>query len=321
MIATCFVIHVPAFAIDSMAEAFADQADLCMNRGEFGHAADLYLQAIQHEVKDPNDELDWARLHNQLGRCYLKMNKSEAQRKAFYAAGREMLNEKQCLECAEAEIMEALKLKELRGNDATDFIYIAESLEALAKVSFDQNILPKSEGLYRRALRIRESKEGKECRNCGTSYEGLGDVLLNTKLYKDSERHYMTALRIYKRDAARNGLKIAMCEHSLAIMYYRWSKWSSAGKYYDFAVAGYKRLLPNAEAARLLKNLRDQELADFPEAAYGQAREELKEFLGKSKRPAATLCALLRNMIAAAKRYGKYDDAKKLQDMLKRSGC
>ena len=47
----------PVLAIDSVAEAYAAQAKRCFDRGQIWHATRLYKDAIDHEVKDENDEL------------------------------------------------------------------------------------------------------------------------------------------------------------------------------------------------------------------------------------------------------------------------
>lgn len=320
LVTMCMFACAPSWSIDSMAEAFAAQADLCVKRGEFGKAASLYLQAIEQQVKDPNDELDIAKLHNQLGRCFIKLSKIDAQRASFYAASGRSFGSDECLNQARIEIQEALRLQESRGNDSTEFLYIAESLEILAKVLFDTNQLSESEALYRRALSIRESKEGKECLSSAACYEGLGDVLSMSRLYKDAETNYKTALRIYERGGTQNSMKIAMVNHSLSIMYYRWHKLSAAGKYYDIAVAQYKAQISNQEAARLLKKLKEQDLPFLPVEVYGQAYKELKEFNEKAVRPKPTQIALIRNVIAASKRLGKFDEAKQLEEILKRLG-
>lgn len=285
-------------AIDSVAEAYAAQAARCYSRGEVLHAAELYEKAINEEVDDANDELYRARLHNSLGECYLRLyvitkRSGDSKLAADY------------LDKAEKEIKEALRIKETRGNDQTDFLYIAVSLEDLGLVLSEADRVVEAEALYRKALEIRESKEGKDSKNTAVDYFGLGDVLAHQpNLFKESESNYMTALRIFRSSGST--LMAAKTHERLALLYAaRPGKMAAAGKQYDAALAIYVRQLPRSE-----KRLREmkQRLRDIPPLALSDAVANLEAFYRKAAKPRAVHIALFDEAIRSARRNGSKAD-------------
>lgn len=292
-------------AQDSMAEAFADQGKRCLARGQVWEAVRLFDQAIDKEEKDANDELYIARLHNDVGECYRRLAVDAAQRaKVDDPVYREYTPEK-WLALAEKNLQYSLTIKERRSNDRTDFLYIARGLENLAKVYSELNRNTEAEALYRKALGIRESKEGKESCSSASDYLYLGDVLCDMSQYKDAESNYVIALRIFRRCNKPDDAVLGVCHQHLAVLYYKWRRLSGAGRHYDEALRIFTRNLPSTK--NNLDNLK-REMTDFPIESYSQSFEEWREFVEKNTANKVTQVGLLRNLLAACRRLGRDGD-------------
>lgn len=311
------VFVLPSIAQDSMAEAFADQGKRCLERGQVWEAVKQFEKALAEESKvenkDENDELYIARLYNDLGECYRRLAADAAQRAKIDDPTLQGSNKKVWLDKAEEKLRQSLEIKEARSHSRTDFLYIARGLENLARVYSDLDRNTDAEACYRKALLIRESKEGKESASSASDYLYLGDVLCDMGQYKEAEGNYTIALRIYRRSSKIDDPVLGVCHQHLAAMFYRWRKLASAGKYYDEAVRIYTKNLPATK--KNLANLKG-EMSDFPIEAYSQACEEWREFVSKNVANRITQVGLLRNLYGASKRLGP-DGALWAQDVLK----
>lgn len=307
------------FAQDSMAEAFADQGRRCLMRGQVWEAAKLFEKAIEKEVPDSNDELYFARLHNDLGECYRRLAIDASQRAKIDDPMLRELSPEMWLARAEKNLMHSLDIKEAKSHERTDFIYIARGLENLAKVYSGLNRNTEAEAIYRKALLIRESKEGKESCSSASDYLYLGEVLCDMAQFKDAETNFVIAMRIFKRCNKVDDPIIGACHQRFAVLYYKWRKLSNAGKHYDEAVRIYTKNLPGT--AKNLQAIKT-ELSDFPVESYSQSFEEWREFVAKSTSDRVTQAGLLKNLYLASKRLGKDGDgwAKDLSNQLKSLG-
>lgn len=299
-----FSFFPPSIALDSMAEAYASQANHCYKRGETWRAAILYKQAIQEEEKDDNDELYIASLHNNLGECYRRLAKDPGQRSRFELETMGIPGAPiDYLQLAADELVESLRIKELKATATTDYIYIAIGLENLAAVYAAQNRLTESEALYRRVIRIRESKEGKDSNNCASAYLGIGDNLSHghTHLYHEAEQSYLKALSLYRQSVPSSDPILGVCHQKLATLYYKWNKPSEAGSHYDSAFQLYQKNLPHT--LMNLNNLKS-ELADLPIAVFGQLRTDFENICKEKSPNQAQYLQLLKQLVAAARRLG-----------------
>jgi|GEM_PF-6680189 len=294
----------PVLAIDSVAEAYAAQAKRCFDRGQIWHATRLYKDAIDHEVKDENDELYVATLRNNLGECYRRLALDEKQR-AQYDLGDGPISAEDCSLKAESELKTALEKKEERAGSRTDFLYIAKGLENLAAVYLERSVpkLTDAEALYRKALAIRESKDGIDNVGCASDYLKLGDILLSGDQYSESIANYKKALSIYSKTGTLRDPVLGVCHQKIAIVYNKWNKIAQAGQHYDKAVLVFNANLPTT--AKHLEILKERDLPDFPQISLGQADAELREFSAKGNKNPVVYRSLLVNEIAAAKRNGK----------------
>lgn len=301
------VLTFPArvLAQDSMAEAFADQGRRCLIRGQVWEAAKLFEKAIEKEVPDSNDELYFARLHNDLGECYRRLATDASQRAQIDDPTLRELGPEMWLARAEKHLMHSLNIKEAKSHDRTDFIYIARGLENLAKVYSELNRNTEAEAIYRKALLIRESKEGKESCSSASDYLYLGEVLCDMSQYKDAETNLVIAMRIYKKCNKADDPVIGACHQRFSVLYYKWRKLANAGKHYDEAVRIYTKNLP--ATAKNLQAIK-KELSDFPVESYSQSFEEWREFVAKNTSDRVTQVGLLKNLFLASKRLGKDGD-------------
>lgn len=297
--------NLPAWAIDSVAEAFAMQAKRCFDRGQVAQATRLYQDAINQEVKDENDELYVAALRNNLGECYRRLALDEKERTRYDGN----LSADECSQRAEDELKVALEKKEEKAGTRTDFLYIAKSLENLASVYLQRSV-PRptdAEALYRKALSIREDKEGKGSPDCASDFLGLGDALTAGDQFSEALENYKKALAIYRKSGIPNDPILGACHQRMAIMYYKWNKLAAAGQHYDNAIAIFTKNLP--KTSKNLDLFKNRDLPDFPQQAFGQAHQELEEFSQKSPRSPIVYRTLLKNAIAGAKRLGKQGEA------------
>lgn len=297
--------------VDSIAEAYASQASRSLGRGEIWNAIRLYQQAIEQEQKDDNDELYIAKLHNDLGESYRRLADDKYQRQM---SG---LTVDECLENAENFLKQALVIKEATSHDRTDFIYIALSLENLALVYSARNKLSEAEALLRKALYIRETKEGKDGENSASTFLYLGDVLTKNSYFHEAEKNYSKAMSIYRRKDAVDSPIVGVCNQRLAIMYYQWNKLARAGEKYDLAITAFKKHLPSTE--RNLDKLK-AELPNIGIESYGQALAELKQNSAKKPVPRDIQISLLKNFRAAARRTDSVDDVKYIDKKLRELG-
>jgi len=306
----------PAFGqrkIDSIAEAYASQASRSLARGEIANATTLYLKAIEQEQKDANDELYIAKLHNDLGECYRRLAHDRKERQILG------LTPDECLKQAEELLHQSLVIKELRSRDRTDFIYIALTLENLAQVHLERHNLAECEALLRKAILIRESKEGKDTPNCASAYLYLGDALKRGGTFGEAEQNYQKALAIYRRSSSATDPVLGVCHHRLALLFYESNKVARAGEQYDLAVSFYKKNLPST--ARNLQKLTEEDLPHLPVESYGQAYMELLENTNKPTPPPPSVYkSLLKNLLAACRRNGANADAKLVEEKLAKFG-
>lgn len=299
------IVNLPALAIDSVAEAFAMQAKRCVDRGQIAQATRLYQDAINQEVKDDNDELYVAALRNNLGECYRRLALDERQRNLVDGN----LSADDCSQRAEDELKTALEIKEIKAGTRTDFLYIAKSLENLASVYLQRSV-PRptdAEALFRKALSIREDKEGKGSPDCASDFLGLGDALTAGDQFSEALENYKKALEIYTRSSIVYDPILGVCHQRMAVMYYKWNKLPAAGQHYDNAVAIYTKNLP--KTSKNLDVLKNRDLPDFPQIAFSQAHRELEEYSQKPQRNPTIYRTLLKNAIAGAKRLGKQGEA------------
>ncbi len=310
---TLFVFGGSAFAkIDSIAEAYASQASRSLGRGEVWNAIRLYQQALEQEMKDDNDELYIAKLHNDLGECYRRLADDKYQRQM---SG---LSPDDCLANAENYLKQALEIKEATSRDRTDFLYIALSLENLALVYSARNNLSEAEALLRKALYIRETKEGPDSQNSASTHLYLGDILTKNSYFHEAEKNYSKAIAIYRKKEAADAPIVGVCNQRLAVMFYQWNKLARAGEQYDLALNSFKKHLPST--SRNLEKLK-AELPNIGIESYGQALRELKQ--NSDKKPVVprdVQISLMKNIRAAARRTDKAEDVKYFDKKLRELG-
>jgi tetratricopeptide (TPR) repeat protein len=287
-----------AMALNSMAEAYADQGNQCYSRQEFGKAAMLFDKAVKEEESHENDQLFKARLYNNLGSCYLKLAEDKKQA-AIYESSVVSNGSFDYLELAKTNLMESLRIKEEKSDSKTDFIYIAKSLENLARVFYESNQTADAEALFRKAMKIRESKEGADSPELASDYLSLGDVLShdNPSLFKEAEGCYLTALQRYRKASKVSDPVIGKCHEQLAILYFKWNKVVLAGDHYDEALRIYKTNQPTTSPNL---NALLSELRDLPVVAYSSLCSQLQQ---KQANKVAR-SELFRDMIKAANRLG-----------------
>lgn len=297
--------------IDSMAEAFAAQAKRCWERGETAHAVKLYKQALDHEVKDDNDELYKALLYNNLGECYRRVADQPSQLSLMEPdeAAREV-----CLGKAEENLKNALRIKEAKSSSSTNFIYIARSIENLASVYKTQNQTMEAEALYRKAIAIREEKEGKGATSCASDYLAIGEILTTDRHFNEALEALKKSLALYTATSSPNDNVLGICHQKIAYLYLNWNKLALAGDEYDKAVQIFSR--NQATARKYLGNL-EKSMPDFPLHAYSDACAEVEKIETEASPSIATKRARMAILLKAARRYKRpANEIKFFQDQL-----
>jgi CHAT domain-containing protein/Tfp pilus assembly protein PilF len=119
---------------------------------------------------------------------------------------------------------------------------VAGSLNGLANVYQSQGRYADAEGLYQRALAIKEKALGANHPNVATTLNNLANVYQLQGKYADAAATYQRALAIYEKALGANHPDVAVTLNNLAVVY------ESQGKYAD-AEGLYRRALAIEEKA------------------------------------------------------------------------
>jgi tetratricopeptide (TPR) repeat protein len=203
----CVFLAVPAcIAVDSMAEAYLEHGKRAYDRGDLMAAKRLFNMAAVNAVKTYDSPLHMASIFNNAGEVYRKLYELKG---PSYAIDEEDLNTVRLLSSQltvdpvdlrnkdiGAELMvgwylkRALEIKEAQlGTFSLD---VARSLENLASLyqGTDRedaiSRLDEAEALFRKALKIRETKEGSHSMSLGSISFRLG-IVLKKRAFKHTD--------------------------------------------------------------------------------------------------------------------------------------
>ncbi|MBP7863171.1 tetratricopeptide repeat protein [bacterium] len=218
---------------------------------------------------------------------------------------------------AQAETMYQAALWEAeRTNDPST---IANCLDRLAEVLFDQGKYVESEPIYKRALEIREQQLGPHNEEIVQSLNNLSAVYFFQEKFELAEPLCVRLTEIYERVLGNDNPEVATSYNNLALLY-------TAQKKYHPAESLYKRSLElktnlygdkHPEVGDILQNLGtlyfNQERYADAETLLKQSLSILENALGEGH---ADLEILLVNLAQVLEHNGKYLDSSKIYEKI-----
>lgn len=281
-------------AQDALAEAYVVQGRRAYQRGDYDEAVRLFEKArTSFEAISTNLEtLDIAALYNDLGQAYRRTGS---------------------FQMAEACLQSSIKLKEkLLG---TNSIRVAQSLENLAEVYIDDSENPKyaeAEALLRKAITIRNWKQGKGTVDTANDYLKLGEIYEN-KLYDYDAaiKSINTAKSLWSRSFGARDPRIGKCHHYIARSCMKKNSLKEALANYDKAYSIYSKHLPSTKSniEQLKTELR--EAIDLEKTEAFNKLTERRNELGQDNKNVALLPDFTRARQAAF-RSGDLEEGKHL---------
>ena len=212
---------------------------------------------------------------------------------------------------AEAEILE----KEVKRRFGENHANYAVALNNLAIVYKAQGKYADAEGLYRRALAIREKVLGSSHADVAGTLSNLANVYSAQGKYADAEGLYRRALAIYEKALGASHPDVAGTLNNLALVYQAQGKYANAEGLYKRALAVYEKALgaDHPDVAQTLNNLAvvHGSLGKYAQAEglYRRALAIREKALGVSHPDIAPTLIGLANIYRA---QGKYADAEGL---------
>jgi tetratricopeptide (TPR) repeat protein len=293
-----------------------EEGKRAFDAGDFRGAKKLFKQAKDLQVTPYKDQLYLASLLNNLGECYRKLAADPAytpdtndQEEKNITSNRDLYA------VAESYLKDSIAIKEKALGRYS--VVLATGLENLGSVYLDDDQLEESEALFRKALAIREEKQGLGHCDTASDYVRLGEIALNDarRSYVEAAKDYKTALRIYEHCSKPNEAILGTCHGKLALTYYTMNQLEDACEHYDIALSIFAMHLPKTKSQ--LDALKS-ELQQLPQDMYAKAANELRDM--KSSLPARSpqLIPFLKKLDLAARRAGKLDDAAYSERYLKR---
>ncbi len=297
---------IPGICLDSVGEAYMEQADRASKRGDYKAAKKLLKKASRETSNPYQDKLYLGRLYNDLGECYRKLaddpnytpDPSDDEEQG-------LSSHRDLIPLAERYLDKSLEIKE--GLLGTQSIVLAAGLENLAELYLEDNKLDESEALYRKAIGIRQYKAG--ARNCDSAsdYLRLGDICahVNRHSYAEAIQNYEKAMSLWLTCSKPNEPVIGKCHQQMAMLYSRAGALSKAATQYDAAVSIYTQNLP---LTRMNLSYIKKQLPDLPQDVYMAAWSEYQNKKATLPPRSHKLIPYLQNIATAARRFGKTTD-------------
>jgi tetratricopeptide (TPR) repeat protein len=293
--------------LDSVGEAYMEQASRASARGDYKSAKKLLKMASKLTDNPYQDKLYLSRLFNDLGECYRKLMDD----KSYVADPDDPDEQSQSTpELAETYLRKSLEIKE--GLLGTNSIVLATGLENLAELYSTDNKYDEAEALYRKAIKIRDYKAGPKSYDSASDYYRLGEICNHSKRYPEAIESYEQAMSVWLKGSKANDPIIGKCHEKLAVVYRKTGPLSKEITHYDRAMAIYDQNLPGA---RLYINNMKKQLPDLPEEAYATAYSDWQNHrsIGSHNRK---MIPYYENMITAARRFGQTEDVKFFQSLI-----
>jgi tetratricopeptide (TPR) repeat protein len=307
LLIACLWLPQPALALDSLAEAYLDQGKVAYDKGKYWDAHKLFLKALEQAENIYGDKLYLAAVYTNLGNTYKQLHKLYQYKNTTYPFDQEPKPEgcdaTTVLGLAACYLKESLRLKEeVHG---TYSIWVARNLEDLANVYREDDKPVEAEALIRKAIKIREAKQGKGHCDSASDYFALGELFIVTKSFDSAEPALNTAIRIWTNCYGANHPTVGECHERLAKIYYQQNKLDQAIKEYDKGVAILSKKLPKYQ--KHLDEMK-RELYQIAMDSYTQAYDKVQKAKSADPYDQKAAVASLRELAKAAKRIGKQED-------------
>lgn len=335
-------VHMsPVCALDSLAEAYLEQGKAVYDRGDLIGAKRLFNQAAVHAVRTYDSPLHKASIFNNAGEVYRRL--FELKGRAYQPDEEDrataptlkvicpddpldsVIPEASAEWMAQRYLKMALEIKEeALGTFSLD---VARSMENLASLYLAMERTDEAEALLRKALKIRETKEGLQSPSIAPICFRLGKTL-KERSYKhsdetakaaaltDSIANFQRAKRLWASTGSTPELtaaaaqEISMCNYLLNCILGQPAQLNAAERSYDEAESQYLKNQP-----KLKKRYEEFKtvLRPVAEAIYQYWETKvLEQKTADGKLPPAAGDELVR-LMKAAKRLGKTQDYKDAQ--------
>ena len=338
-----FVTIPAAIGLDSLAEAYLEQGKVVYDRGDLMGAKRLFNQAAVHAVKTYDSPLHKASIFNNAGEVY---------RRLFELKGRNYQPDEEdrataptlkivcpndpldsILPEASAEWMAQRYLKlalEIKENTLGTFsLDVARSMENLASLYLAIERVDEAEALLRKALKIRETKEGLHSSSIAPICFRLGKALKDrsyrhsddnakSAALNDAVSNFQRAKRLWLSSNSAPELIAAACQETSFCHYLLFGLLGQpvsldlAERLYDESEQRYQKNLP-----RLKKRYDEFKSVLHPVAVEIELfweRKVLEQKTSDGRLPASAGDELVR-LMKAKKRLGKTEDYKEAQEL------
>jgi tetratricopeptide (TPR) repeat protein len=178
-----------------------------------------------------------------------------------------------------------IELKKILGNDHPD---IAQRLDDLAILYFNQERYEEAEPLYLQVLELRKKVFGSDNLHVATSLNNLAVLYSDQGRYEEAEPLYLQVLELRKKVLGNDHLDVAQSLNNLAALYFGQGRYEEAETLYLQALELRKKMLgsahPDVAQSLSLNNLAvlysGQRRYEKAETLYLQALELRKKALG-----------------------------------------
>jgi tetratricopeptide (TPR) repeat protein len=188
------------------------------DRGNFGEAERLLLEAVAIRERIVPDSSDLAATLNNLGNLYGDMGRLDDS----------------------ARVQErSLAIKE--KVNGPDHYFLAQSLSNLANVYIEQKRLDEAEAMHRRALAIKRKALEPNHPEIGVSEHNLGDLAFKRGDLKTAEQQYMIARAIWLKTFQPGHFYLAFSDQGLANVYREQGRTQEAAAAYERSLAALRK--------------------------------------------------------------------------------
>ncbi len=206
----CF--YQAAIASNTVAEAYLLQGKRYADKGQLKEARQCFFEALDAAKGGPEDG-EVAAMYNNLGEIERRM-------------ASQGYEGQQLLEAAKDHLAESIRIKErIYGKDSLNN---ARPIDNLARVYYELNELALSESLYRKALSIRDLKQGPGSADCLEELFYLSKIAYQQARISEAEQLLRKNINIASRSYGSASTAVAKAQRELAKVLFEEGKLNDA---------------------------------------------------------------------------------------------
>ena len=198
-----------------------------------------------------------------------------------------------------------------------DFTFVASSrlLNEAANYCFERARYTEAEGLFKRALAIRERLFGSEHPDVAMSFSNLAALYDHQGRYEEAEPLFKRALSIHEGTSDPNPVNVALVLNNLAAFYYNQERYAEAESLYERSLAIRERVL-GPDHPGVATSLNNLAALYHHQGRYAEAELPFKRGLAIRERALGPdhpdVAGSLNSLAGVYNNQGRYDEAKPL---------